>query len=343
MWRWIKRIVLTIVFLALLAGASSLFVRFEGVQYTHVLFSGYAHPMPQPKAYANGPCASGPIEVITYNIFNGSALVEKLVDRFGEGNIQGFQQWSKRVPEIRERIASYDADLIGLQEMGWNSDLADIVPPDAGYTLLTYKAGFFEYGDSAMLFRTERFELLENGQFWYGPKPELPMAYSFKKLSMIRYCNWAVLREKATGFTFLWANTHFDNARVNKEPGSQVYRDRVTALAKTMPVIATGDFNSEGDTDRFKVFTGADQSPPLLQDAQALAAEKLVHEKHDAPPRPVTDADAELNYLKRIDHILVGGPCPVKVDKWTIDTRPLKDGDRISDHDLMAARMVFGS
>jgi endonuclease/exonuclease/phosphatase family metal-dependent hydrolase len=344
MMRWTIRILkfLSTVLLVLMTVSSC--VRYEWMQYAVALATGYARPLPAPETHAvqarggSAPCAGGPIRVITYNIFNGSALMERMVDRFGEGNIQGFKQWSVRVPEIRERIASYDADLIGLQETGWNHDIAAIVPEDAGYTLLTCKVGALEYGDSAMLFRTERFALLDNGQFWYGPKPDLPLSYGFKKLSMLRYCNWAVLREKTTGFTFLWANTHFDNASVNKEPGAQVYRERIASLAGAMPVIATGDFNTTGDTERYRVLSGYG----ALKDTQSLAETKLVHESHGHSPREITEADVELDYMRRIDHILVGGPCDVKVEKWLIDTRPLKDSAAISDHDLMMARISFG-
>lgn len=346
---WTKRILLTLLALALLSILLSAYVRFQGVQYTVALLGGgYARPLPVVNAYpvvdqgGSYPCASGPIRVITYNTFNGAALIEDLAERFADGDLQGFKPWSQRLDEIRERIASYDADLIGLQEMGWNEDIADIVPPEAGYTLHSYKAGSFEYGDSALLFRSARFEMLDGGQMWLGPHPDLPMAYGYKRLSMLRYVNWAVLREKETGFTFLFANTHFDNASVNKEPASRLFRERITALAEGMPLVVTGDFNSPGETERYRVFSGMDATPPILPNTQAIAASKLVHEAHGASPRPLRDDDEKLNYLKRIDHILTGGPCPVTVTSWLIDTRPMKDGDKISDHDLIAAELQFG-
>lgn len=350
MLRWIKRIAYTLLVLLLSALALAAFIRFQGVQYFFAYTTGgFARPLPKIDAYpvqpqgGNNPCASGPLTVVTYNIFNGAALVERLVERFANGDLNGFRPWSERVPEIRDRIASYNPDLIGLQETGWDDDIAAIIPRDAGYTLVSYKIGDFEYGDSALLFRTARFELLDSGQLWLGNNPDLPMAYGFKRLSMLRYANWALLKEKSNGFTFLFVNSHFDNASVNKEPASRLFRERITELAKGLPMVVTGDFNSPGNTDRYKVFTGSDQNPPLLQDTQVLTATPRAHESHDAPPRPITLEDAELNYLQRIDHILVGGPCPVTVTDWLIDLRPLTTGEPISDHDLMAAKLEFGA
>lgn len=347
---WTKRILLALLVLALLGALLSAYVRFQGVQYTVALLGGgFARPLPAVDAYpvvdrgGENPCASGPIKVITYNVFNGAALIEDLAERFADGDLQGFKPWSQRLHEIRERIAGYDADLIGLQEMGWNEDIADIVPPEAGYTLHSYKAGIFEYGDSALLFRSARFEMLDGGQMWLGPNPDLPMAYGYKRLSMLRYVNWAVLREKESGFTFLFANTHFDNASVNKEPASRLFRERIAALAAGMPLVVTGDFNSPGETERYRVFSGMDTTPPILPNTQTLASSRLVHEAHAAVPRHLRDDDEKLNYLKRIDHILAGGPCPVTVTSWLIDTRPMKDGDKISDHDLIAAELRFGA
>jgi endonuclease/exonuclease/phosphatase family metal-dependent hydrolase len=349
MWRWIKRILISLVVLLLFLLMVAGFVRYQGVQYMLALLGGgYARPLPAVDAYpvdAKGgpnPCASGPISVVTYNTFNGSALVEDLVERFADGDLRGFKPWSQRVPEIRERIAGYDADLIGLQEMGWDEDIAAIVPRDAGYTLVSYKYGSFQYGDSALLFRSARFDLLDSGQLWYGPNPDLPLSYGFRRLSMLRYASWALLKEKTTGFTFLFVNTHFDNASANKEPTSHLFRQRITALAQGLPMVVTGDFNSPGNTERYGVFTGSDRNPPLLQNTQTLAKARLVHESHGAPPRAIADGETTLNYLERIDHILVGGPCPVSVTNWTIDTRTLKDGANISDHDLIAAHIEFG-
>jgi endonuclease/exonuclease/phosphatase family metal-dependent hydrolase len=347
MKRWLKRIGKVVAALFVLLFIVSLFIRYQGVQYLIAYAGGgFAEPIPAIDAYpvesggGTNPCASGPMTVLTYNIFNGSALIESLVERYADGDLQGFKPWSQRVPELREFIARYNPDLIGFQEMGWNDDVMAIVPTPEAYALVTFIRGNFEYGDSALLYKKDRYDQLESGQFFLGPNPDLPMAFGFNRLSMLRYVNWAVLREKATGFTFLFANSHFDNAGHNKQPASGLFRQRITSRAGGMPVLVTGDFNTPGDNERHWAITGSDMTPPLLRNAFTVAATPEVVEANGTR-RAITPEDTDLHYTKRIDHILVGGPCPVTVDQWVIDLSTLKDGQPMSDHDPIIARIQF--
>jgi len=330
--RWLKFILVFLLALLLSLAAIWLFVRLQGIQYLAAYTGGgFAKPLPEtvyppPSDNWRQACASGPIKVLSFNVLYGSAFIEDMAARFRNGDTGGFLPWSARVPEIRTRIADYDADLIGLQETHTDADIAMIVPPKK-YSLVNYHLGSFQYGDAALLFRTERFQLLDSGQLWLGPTPELPLALGFRALSVIRYVNWALLKEKATGFTFLFVNTHFDNAGGNKEPSSALFRERITRLARNLPVIVTGDFNSKATTERYRIFTGSDQTPPLLTNAYTLAHQ---------PPVPTQEHPDN-----RIDHILVGGPCTVTATGWHIDRKPMANGAPLSDHDPVLVNLRF--
>ena len=153
------------------------------------------------------------------------------------------------------------------------------------------------------------------------------MSLGFRPLAVIRYVNWVLLRDKASGFTFMFVNTHFDNAGVNKEPSATLFRGRIAALSRGLPIIVTGDFNTTARAARYRRFTGADLQPPLLENAYTLA---------HSPP-----VDAAVHPDQRIDHILVGGPCKAEAEQWLINTRPLKNGLPMSDHDPVFARLRF--
>ena len=290
--------------------------------------AGFARPLPNPTNYGKGlTCTSQPIQIMSFNVMYGSATIESLAARFRGGDTgDNTLPWSGRIPEIRERIASYSPDLLGLQEMEADSDINAIVPLDQ-YSLVTYHLGSFQYGDAALLFKTARFEPLDSGQLWLGPKPDLPMSYGFRPLAMIRYVNWVLLREKATGFRFMYVNTHFDNASKNKEPSATLFRERITELAKGLPIVVTGDFNTTANTDRYLRFSGAKENPPLLTNVYDLVAQPT--------------NDKLLHPDKLIDHILVGGPCKVVAEQWLVDTRPLKNGKAMSDHNLIDAKLRF--
>ncbi len=324
---WFKRIIIT---LTLLLFALLAFLRFQGWQYIAAYSGGgFARSLPDAASIAkNQSCDTPPIQVLSYNVMYGSAFIEAMAARFRNGATgKGELPWSVRLPEIRERIASFSPDLLGLQEMDADSDIAAIVPLEQ-YTLVSYHLGNFQYGDSALLFKTERFEPLDAGQMWLGKTPDLPMSLGYRPLSMIRYVNWVLLREKASGFTFMFVNTHFDNAAANKEPSATLFRQRIASLTtKGLPVIVTGDFNTTANTERYRRFTGTDLQPPLLENAYVLA---------HSPP-----VDAVLHPDHRIDHILAGGPCKVEAEQWSIDPRPLKSGLPMSDHDPVFARLRF--
>ncbi|MCX7102209.1 MAG: endonuclease/exonuclease/phosphatase family protein [Methylobacter sp.] len=329
MLRWFKRIVISLLFLFLVLFA---FIRFQGLQYIAAyLGSGFARNLPDLNSFPKQPsCNTPPIKVLSYNVRYGSTTIEAMATRFRNGDTgDSFLPWSVRLPEIRERIASYTPDLMGLQEMETDKDINAIVSRDQ-YTLVSYHLGNFEYGDSALLYKTARFEQLDSGQLWLGPNPELPMSLGFKRLAMIRYSNWVLLRDKSTGFIFMYVNTHFDNASKNKDPSSILFRERITGLVAGVPMIVSGDFNTTASTERYYRFTGSNEHPSLLQNTYDSFKNK-------------SQGDITAHPDNLIDHILVGGPCNVDADQWVVDSLPLKNGQAMSDHYPVFVQVNFSS
>jgi endonuclease/exonuclease/phosphatase family metal-dependent hydrolase len=303
-------------------------IRFQGLQYIAAYSgSGFAKRLPDETSFAKKAiCINQPIEVMSFNVMYGSATIEAMAKRFRGGNTgQGELPWSMRLPEIRERIISYSPDLLGLQETEKDTDIGSIVPME-NYSLVTYHLGALQYGDAALLFKTSRFEQMDSGQVWLGPTPNLPMSLGFSPLAMIRYINWVILRDKSTGFVFMFVNTHFDNASKNKDPSAILFHDAIATLAKGFPIIVSGDFNTRANTERYLRFTGSNENPVLLENTyDLLRGETTFGWKPD----------------KLIDHILVGGPCMIEADQWLVDTRPLKNGLQMSDHNLIFAKLRF--
>ena len=310
-----------------------LFIRYQVIQYWVVYTGdGFAHELSLKTSNSitdnnrKQLCVSGDFKVLTFNVEYGSKLIENMAVYFNNASTGSALPWSVRAPEIRERINGYAPDLIGFQETHTDKDIATILSV-VDYSILSYHMGGFEYGDAALAYKAARFEVLDKGQLWLGPNPDLPMSYGFKPLAMIRYVNWAVLKEKSSGFTFMFINTHFDNASGNKDPSAILFYERITQLAKGLPMIVTGDFNTTGDSERYRRIIGADKPVQLLQNTYVLAGQPKV-----AP---------ELNPDKRIDHIFAGGPCHAKADHWIIDPQPLKKGERMSDHLPILADVQF--
>jgi endonuclease/exonuclease/phosphatase family metal-dependent hydrolase len=308
-------------------------LRFQFIQYLAVYAGhGYANTLPAVSTEAehfqnaSAACNSQPMRVLTYNVRYGSAFIEALRKPLGSHAPGDYLPWSERFPEIQNRINSYAPDLIGLQEMHTDSDISHIVPLQQ-YTLVTYHLNDFHYGDAALLFKTSRFDKLDSGQLWLSPNSNLPLSLGFKPLAMIRYVNWAVLREKSSGFTFLFVNTHFDNNAENREKSSEVFYKQIAKLSTGYPMVVVGDFNSTAITERYQRLIGAAETSPLLVNTFDLAFPA----SFDATPNP----------KELIDHILVGGPCSTLVSNWQVDKRTLASGDTLSDHDPVLAQVQF--
>ena len=323
----VKKIIYSLIVLFVSGVFTLLFLRLQGIQYLMAYTStGFAKELPKQSnsSYGTQECHSQPIRVLTYNVEYGSEFIESMATRFTHGNTGGALPWSVRLPEIRARIASYAPDLIGLQETQTDTDIATIVTLQT-YQLQSYHLGKFHYGDAALLFKKDKFELLDSGQLWLSPTPSLPMSLGFKSLSMVRYVNWALLKEKSTNFVFMFVNTHFDNAGVNKEPSATLFRDSIARLTQQIPMIVTGDFNTKANTERYQRLIGATETASLLINTHSLT--------------PLISTALHPN--ERIDHIFVGGPCQVIANNWLIDTQPLKNGQRMSDHDPLTVAVQF--
>jgi endonuclease/exonuclease/phosphatase family metal-dependent hydrolase len=328
MWKSVKSVAMMLllplaIVLVILAGLS-----LQVPQYWNAWTqAGYAQPLPlleEAKKHVTS-CQSQPIKVLSYNIRYGSDWMEAMGERFNRPD-SGYQPWSMRHPEIKARISQYAPDLIGLQETHTEADIRHIVSLQ-DFRVLSYRNGDFSYGDSALLYRANRFNALDYGQLWLSPSPDLPMSLGFKPLAMVRYVNWALLQEKSTGFQFMFVNTHFDNNSANKEPSASLFNQRITALTQGYPMIVTGDFNSKATTTRYQQVLGNPATGPGLVNLY----DKVDPAQNWDKPHP--------NNL--IDHILAGGPCAIAVNEWAVDKTPSTTGEPLSDHDPILARMQF--
>lgn len=225
----------------------------------------------------------------------------------------GDPAWESRSERTAAFLAASDADLIGLQEVISEADLAELLPEDSPWEALAPSALGFTYADAVLLYRRERFEPLESGAVWLGPEPEVPFGAGWA-LGWPRYINWVLLRERETDQRFLFANTHFDPRLENKDRSAVLFRETLAELARRGPVVVTGDFNTCSCAQRFEVIA----ADPML-DTLALASAEDVELAAAWPPERVE--------LKLRDHVLVAAR-QVAVRRWALD----EEGVARSDH-----------
>ena len=266
--------------------------------------------------------------------------------------------WKYRRGDLAGLVRKLDLDIVGFQEVqpGQLDFLRKQLAKYALAGLPLDKDGKRIQGN-AVFFRADRFDLLGEGAFWLSETPEVPYSKSWKT-AYARVCNWATLKDKASGATLCFANVHTDHVSgLAREKGMELVLGRLEEIApKGASVILVGDHNCRETSKPAKLVAArmrdalhASQTPPKgpwrtftgwrWVEAEIPATEAL---KVDAAVRNATKGTPEgdriedgvpvfLKYGARIDYIYVSEGVKVLAYEVHPDTRP--DGRHYpSDH-----------
>jgi endonuclease/exonuclease/phosphatase family metal-dependent hydrolase len=158
----------------------------------------------------------------------------------------GVNQWGKRKEKVIDLLNKYNPDILGVQE-ALQHQIKDITGMRKDYTFVGVgrddgrQSG--EY--SAIIFKKDRFQLLDQNTFWLSETPEEPGSKSWDA-AITRVATWAVLIDKESSRKFVVINTHFDHIGVEaRQKSAELLKSRAAELGHDVPVIITGDFNSE--------------------------------------------------------------------------------------------------
>lgn len=167
----------------------------------------------------------------------------------------GLNAWQYRKDKINALIRFHDFDIIGTQE-GFQSQLQDICRlSNYGYVGVGRDDGKNAGEHSAIIYKKDRFEVLEKGNFWLSETPNIP-GKGWDAICCNRICSWAKFKEKTTNLIFYFFNVHFDHQGViaRQESGKLMIK-KIKEIAGNFPVISTGDYNSTPDTEQVKLLS----------------------------------------------------------------------------------------
>ena len=235
--------------------------------------------------------------------------------------------WPHRKENVKSLIQYHDFDIVGTQE-GFLHQLQDLMEmPGYAYFGAGRDDGQDAGEHSAILYKKDRFEVIDSGNFWLSETPDKP-GLGWDATCCNRIASWVKFTDNHTGKAFFVFNVHFDHQGVvaRRESGKLMLA-KIAAIAQGEPVICTGDFNSTPETEQIKGMAAA------LQDAYTAT---------QMPPYgPVGTSNGfrfTAPFKNRIDYVFVSNHFKVLTYAALTDA---KDQRYPSDHLPVVARVLL--
>ena len=239
--------------------------------------------------------------------------------------------WSQRCPIVAQIIKFHDFEIFGTQE-GLYDQLQELKAQLPGYEYIGVARddGKKDGEHSAIFYRTDRFECVEQGNFWLSKTPEKPgLGWD---AACIRICTWGHFKCKDTGFEFLFFNLHMDHVgKVARVERAKLVQKKMAEFGSQLPAILTGDFNVDQRHESYAALT----TTGVLKDSYEAAKLRF------ALNGTFNDYHPEWWSDSRIDHVFVSPSFTVERYGVLTDTyrTPAESTDRKTANGPVELRM----
>lgn len=238
--------------------------------------------------------------------------------------------WKYRRDFTSEMIRFYGADIIGAQEVLKNQlDDLDNALPGFSYIGVGRLDGKEDGEFAPIFYNSGRFSVLESGHFWLSETPEIPGSKGWDA-ACERIVTWAVFKDKPSGKSFAFYNTHFDHVGETAQQESAIMLlAHIRENVKGIPVVLTGDFNVIPGSEAVNTLLSGD----LLVEAGNISGINYGPSWtfHDFGRVPLKDR-------VKIDYMFVSQP--IKVESYASISEQ-KDSVYLSDHNPVFAKLVL--
>ena len=210
--------------------------------------------------------------------------------------------WGKRYPVIAQMVQFYDFDIFGTQEC-FLHQLENMKSSLPGYDYIGVGRddGKKQGEHSAIFYRTDKFELMDHGDFWLSETPDVPSKGWVAALP--RICSWGHFKFKETGFEFLFFNLHMDHiGKKARVESALLVQNKMKEFNSELPAILTGDFNVDQTHESYHALV----SQGVLCDSYEKAEERFALNGTFNGFNPNTFTES------RIDHVFLSPVFHVK-------------------------------
>ena len=246
--------------------------------------------------------------------------------RYGTAN-DGEDAWEHRRDLVITMLRKCAPDLIGMQEcLDFQADYVVEKLPEYRWFGMGREAD--ATGERmAVLYKWQQLSPIEVTNFWLSETPDVPGSRSWDA-ACSRMVTAARFYHHQTRQSLTFCNTHLDHVSESaRQKGSEVLLNYIKSIDPALPVVVTGDFNSNaGRSAAWSTLVQGD-----IRDAWLVA---------DATAGPTATFNAfkpvKLDVDSRIDWILVRGPIAVARCETVVYG---EDGHYASDHFAVTARL----
>lgn len=185
----------------------------------------------------------------------------------------GKNAWPYRIEKVAKVIESNDSDIIGVQEALFPmlEDLQDVL---STYDMIGEGRGGGKIDEySAIFYKKNVLDLIDQGQFWLSETPEIVNSISWNS-ACPRICTWGKFRTIIDpSKEFVVFNTHLDHvSQEARERGIDLILAHMGQfMDEQMPVVFMGDLNAQPDN----------QVIQILRDANLVEAQTKGRTFHD--------------------------------------------------------------
>lgn len=179
----------------------------------------------------------------------------------------GDKAWEYRKDMLINVVKINSFDIFGTQE-GFIHQLKDVLNLNDYAYIGKGRDNGEEAGEHcAIFYRKDRFEVLDQGDFWYSETPETP-SKGWDATCCNRLCSWGKFKDKNTDKIFYVFNSHFDHqGSVARRESSLLLLSKVKQIAGSNPAFCTGDFNSKPIDEPINII----RSDGLLKDSRDIS------------------------------------------------------------------------
>jgi endonuclease/exonuclease/phosphatase family metal-dependent hydrolase len=242
----------------------------------------------------------------------------------------GDNDWNHRKDFFTSQILFYAPDIFGIQEALPNQ-VADLENNLRNYDHVGIGRDGEGKGEvSAIFYDKRRFRVTNARTFWLSETPD--KVSKGWDASYIRICTYALFKDRKTRRAFWVFNTHLDNngVRARSNGMALILATIKSANTRHYPVILTGDFNSEPDSEL------------LINLRKVMTDSREVSEaKPFGPSGTFNGFKFNEPVTRLIDYIFISDPSRMKVKKYAV----LSDSNNLkypSDHLPVCVEMALG-